>query len=459
MKSNFYRIADDYLSEVLNVGKNFDVVRKELAYKNKKGILYLLTTLSNAIEATIIAESLITAKKLKPAKDLIYNAAISEENDFSNLAKLCLSGVAILLLPNCDKALTIEIRNYPNRSIAEPSVEKSVRGSKDGFNESINDSIGLIRRRIRSRDLKIDLASVGKRSKTDVALVYLDNKVDKRVLEKIKKQIDSIEIDSLVMTSKALVESLLPQHLKPFPLARYTQRPDVASINILQGKIAIVIDTSPDVIILPISYFDHLENVEEYHQSPLIGSLTRFIRNFGVLLSIFLVPLWYILISETSINNYFILRPSKEVSMPLFLQIIIAELFVELIRLAIVHAPSELTSSIGVVAAIILGSVTIELDFFLPEVLVYISFAAIASFATPSYELSLSNRLIKFSLLILCFIMGRLGFIIGCIVLFMILVTTKNYGMSYLKPLIPFDFKASLNLIYRNDYGRDEGVK
>ncbi|HBD06273.1 MAG TPA: spore germination protein, partial [Firmicutes bacterium] len=449
--SSFYQIAVDYLTLALKVGENFDAVKKEITYKNKKGTLFLLTTLTSATEVIAISESLINCRMGKKPDYQLYNGSVSEEKDLKNLAKLVFSGVAILLLPENEYALTIEVRNYPTKGISEPNAEKSVRGSKDGFTESINDNIGLLRRRVRDKNLKIELITLGSKSKSDVALVYLDGVGDKKTIDKIREKLNNIDINSLVMTSRALVEKILPQRYNPFPLARYTERPDIASINLFQGKILLICDTSPDVIILPITIFDHFQDVEEYHQSPLVGSLTKIIRTLGIFLSVFLVPLWYILITETGINNYFILRPSKEVQMPLFLQIIIAELFVELIRLAIVHAPSELTSSIGVVAAIILGSVTIELDLFLPEVLVYVSFAAIASFATPSYELSLANRLIKVLLLTLCFLFGRLGFILGCIALFVFLVSKSVYGISYLYPLIPFDRREALKIFYRDD--------
>ena len=263
MKKMFYKLADAYLSDAIKVGDNFDAVRKVISYKNKKGILYLLTTLTSASECAVIAESLLLSKSFKKKEEQLYNAAISTENDYLNLKRLVLSGVAVLLLEENDYALTIEVRKYPTRGISEPKSEKSVRGSKDGFTESINDNIGLLRRRVRDDKLSIYLTNVGNKSKTDIAICSLDDKVDTKILDCIKEKLKNLELESLVMTSKAIVEKLLPQHLKPFPLVRYSERPDIAAINLYQGKIIIFVDTSPDVIILPISYFDHLDNVED----------------------------------------------------------------------------------------------------------------------------------------------------------------------------------------------------
>ena len=161
---------------------------------------------------------------------------------------------------------------------------------------------------------------------------------------------------------------------------------------------------------VPISLFDHLKSVEEYRQPPLVGSFIKFIRTLAILVSIFLIPLWYVLVTESNISNFFIIQPTNSESLiPIFMQIIMAEFFVETIGLAVIYTPNVLTSTIGIVAAIIMGSVSIDLNLFLPEVLLYVAVSAISSYSTPSYELSLANRLIKYSLLILSILFGSSG--------------------------------------------------
>lgn len=451
MSTAFYQSAASYLRLGMKVGANFDAVEKIISYHRRRARLFLLTTLTSSVEIIAIAESLIQSPRASDTAEQLYSGSISKVYRYQDLLRLALAGVAILLLPNEEFAYAIETRSYPTRSISEPSTEKSIRGSKDGFTESINDDIGLIRRRVRSKEFKVTLYRIGAESKTDVALVYLEDKADPAMIEELDRRLKAIKVESLVMTDRALEEKLFPQKLSPFPLARYTERPDIASINLYQGKALLVVDTSASVVITPTTWADHTKNVEEYRQSPLVGSFTRLLRTAAILLSVFLIPLWLALVTETSVNNFFVIHPSKEVDMPIILQVLIAELFIEFIRLAVVHTPSELTSSIGVVAAIILGSVSIELEIFLPEILVYVSFAAIASFATPSYELSLANRLTKYFLILLSYFFGRAGFVLGSLALFCYLASLKVFTVPYLFPLVPFDVRRAGKLVYRED--------
>lgn len=448
-KTTFAVMLDSYLKIGMKIGNNFDAVRREVKYKGKNGVLYFLSTLTSSVQIMGIIESLVNVDITKYVSKEIYVGPISYDDDYKNILKLCLSGVACLILDDYDKAIMIETREYPTRSISEPTTEKTIRGSKDGFNESINTNIGLIRRRIRDKNLTIDLFSIGKKSKTDVALIYLDDCVDEKIKNEIKLKLNNIDVDSLVMSDRALEEIIFKQNKSLFPLVRYTERPDVASIELYQGKMIIMVDTSASVIITPTTIFDHVHHVEEYRESPFAGTFLRLIRNLAIILSIFLIPLWLALVTETDINNYFILKPSKETAIPIIVQILLAELFMEMIRIAIVHTPSELTSAISMVSAIILGSVSIELEIFLPEILVYVSFETIASFATPSYELSNANKLTKYYLLFLTALFGRVGFLIGTTIFICYLSSVNILGIPYLYPIVPFDIRKAGSLFFR----------
>lgn len=450
-ETDFFVVGTSYLRLGMKVGENFDSIEKAIKYGRGKAVLFLLSTLTSSIDVISLVESVLASSRLARVDEQLFNGAASKCNDYKEALRLVLSGVALLFLPNYNYAIAIEVRNYPTRSISEPSSEKTIRGSKDGFTESINDDIGLIRRRVRSKDLKIELFKIGSESKTDVALIYLEGVARMEQVNELKEKVNQINVKSLVMSDRALEEKIFDQSYKPYPLVRYTERPDIASINLFHGKILLMVDTSPTVIITPTTLIDHTKSVDEYRHSPLVGSFFKLLRTFAILLSVFLIPLWLALITETDISNFFLIRPSKEVSMPILLQVLIAELFVELIRLAIVHTPNELTSTIGIVAAIILGSVSIDLEIFLPEVLVYVSFAAIASYATPSYELSSANRIIKYILIFLSYFFGRIGFILGVTALFIHLSSLKCLGQYYLYPLIPLRLNRLKGAFYRKD--------
>lgn len=449
MKNTFYEISSSYLKIGLRTEENFDATMKKIKKNRKEYTLFYLSTLTDNMEIMAITQSIVENPTYN-IQELILNGAVSETQDLKSMMKLALSGVAILLIKGKDYALAIESRSYHGRSLTEPDSEKTIRGSKDGFNESINDNISLIRRRIRSSDFKIELYSIGKKSKTDVAMVYLNNVADEKIIREIKSKLKRIDVESLVMTDRALEEELFGQKFNPFPLARYTQRPDIASINLLKGKIILIVDTSPSVIIVPISLFDHLKSVEEYRQPPLVGSFIKFIRTLAILVSIFLIPLWYVLVTESNISNFFIIQPTNSESLiPIFMQIIMAEFFVETIGLAVIYTPNVLTSTIGIVAAIIMGSVSIDLNLFLPEVLLYVAVSAISSYSTPSYELSLANRLVKYSLLILSILFGSSGLLLGVLILFCYLARIHVLDKYYLSPIIPFNGKDFIKLIFR----------
>lgn len=448
-KSIFARALDDYLKLGMKVGENFDAIRREVNYKGRKGVLYFLSTLTDALQVMGIIESVILTPRVKTVSTDIYVGPISYEKDFPTILKLCFSGVSCLILDDMNEAILIETRHYPNRSISEPTTEKSIRGSKDGFNESINDNLGLLRRRIRDKSLVVKLFSLGIKSKTDVALIYLEDTVDKNLIKEMEKKLNAVEVDSLVMTDRALEEVVFKQKMSPFPRTRYTERPDIAAIELYHGKMLIMVDTSASVIITPCTLFDHTHHVEEYRESPLSGSFLKLIRTLAIIISVFLMPLWLALITETDINNIFFIMPSKETKIPIIIQILLAEFFIEMVRIAIVHTPNELTSAISMVSAIILGSVSIELEIFLPEIMVYVAFEAIASFATPSYELANANRMVKYYLLLLTAVLGRIGFLFGTASVFCYLCGVKTLGVSYLYPLVPFNLKGIESLVYR----------
>lgn len=456
-RTAFAVALDSYLKLAMKVGVSFDSVRREVEFRGRTGVLYFLSTLASADQVMAVVESLVWNRRLRSTAEEIYVGPTSRETDYATILKLVLSGVSCLILDDLDEAIMIETREYPNRSISEPTTEKSIRGSKDGFNESINANLGLLRRRVRDKALTIELFTVGSRSKTDVCLVFLDDKVDPAVRAELEDRLKNLDVESLVMSDRALEEKIIGRPLSPFPKARYTERPDIAAIELYHGKALLMVDTSASVIIAPTSLFDHLHHVEEYREAPVAGSFLRIIRDLAILLSVFLLPLWFALITETDVNNYFFLRPSKETEIPILVQILLAELFMEMVRLAIVHTPSELTSAISMVSAIILGSVSIELEIFLPEILVYVSFETIASFATPSYELSTANRLVKYGLLLLTAALGRSGFLLGTIGLFVYLSGVRTLGRPYLYPLVPFDPAQARTLLWRRS-GKDRRV-
>ncbi len=438
---------EEIFDELLKCDKSLDLIKREINLKTKI-ILYYITSLIDNLQFNEIIRTLLQTKN----KDEFFNCLLNPSNmvlDSLDKALYFLYSGSVIILYD-ETIIAIDIRMYQLRSVQEPEAEKSIRGNKDGFNESINTNLSLLRRRIKDINFRAEHFIVSKDSKISVVLTYLEDKVNKRVLEKIKTKLNSLNINSLIMSDRALEELLFDQQKTIFPLVRYTERPDVASISIIKGKIIILVDNSSSSMIVPTNLFDHFCNVEEYREPPLNGTFTRFIRSISIIVSIILIPVFICLSCDRDINNGLIILKELSLSKPVLTFQVLSSIFVmEIFRIASIHTPSSLVSSVSFVAAIILGEISMSLGIFLPEILLVVSISMICSFATPSYELSLCNRIVMLILTILSIFFGYEGLLIGIILLFIHLLTLKTFTYPYLYPLCPFDFEAFKNIFYR----------
>lgn len=416
--------------------QSFDINTRSLDFRGRKvEINYISSLCSDELIAYLVEG--ITLDKGKTLKDCLNNGDVKEETDKQKYEYAMLTGCAVVKDLQENKVYVLDTRHYPTRSIEEPDTEKTVRGSKDGFNENLLNCAGLIRRRIRTLDLVLNKQTVGQKHKLDICICYLDSKVDKSMLAEIIQRMKNIQNEDLVMSDRALEELIFDQGYNPFPLVRYSERPDIVATHINHGYIAIICDTSSSVMMLPTTLFEILEHVEEHRQTPIIGTFIRLIRFSSVFLSIYLVPLWMILYDRGvfEYKNLF--------------SILLVELAVELLRIATIHTPDSISNTMGMIAAILLGEFAIELGLFSGEVLLFVAIGNVCGFATPNYELSLTNKYIKIFMILSTGLFGLIGFIVYQIVLYAYLISLRPFGFSYLYPLIPFDGQALFNFIIR----------
>ena len=418
------------------MNNSYDLKQRTLLFRGRFIHLYFFASLSN----DELISRLIEGIENNQGNDLsnCLNMGDVEKvntNDIETIQYALMSGNSALF-DGIDTYI-MDTKKYPNRSIEEPETEKSVRGSKDGFNESILNNTGLIRRRIKSADLTFKIHTIGNRNKMDIAVVYLENKVNKKILEELNKRIKSIDVDDFIMSDRAIEEVLLNQGYNPFPLVRYSERPDIVSTHIQHGHIAIICDTSSSIIMIPTTLFEILEHVEEHRQTPLIGTCIRLIRISAVILSVYLVPVW-------ALSRCFMIW-----DFPFFIQILIVEFSIELLRIATIHTPESISNAMGLIAAVLLGQFAIDLGFFSEEILLFCAIGAIGGFATPNYELSLTNKYIRIFMLIFIMLFNVLGFVVFNVLLFIYLLSLKPFSMSYLYPLFPFDKKAFITFFIR----------
>ena len=322
--------------------------------------------------------------------------------------------------------LLVDVRSYPGRTPKEPDTEKVVRGSRDGFVENIIINTALTRRRIRDGRLRFEIMRVGERGKTDIAIGYIEGLANPDLVEIIRKELQNIRIDGLPMADKTIEEFLLKQGYNPYPLVRYTERADVAATHILEGHVLIYVDTSPSVIITPTTIFHHMQHVEEYRQSAGVGTFITWVRFIGILSSLFLLPFWLLFVLEPSLlpEKIAFIGPNELTNIPVIVQIFLADIGVEFLRMAAIHTPTSLSNAMGLIAAVLIGQIAIDVGLFVPEVILYLAVATIGNFATPSYELGIANKLARLGLLILVAIFHTPGLVVGITLLYHI--TGKN---------------------------------
>lgn len=415
---------------------SYDLKQRVLNFRGRLVYLYFIASLSND---TLISR-LVEGIENNQGKDLenclnMGDVEIVNTNDIQNIQYALMCGNCALF--DGETTYIMDTKNYPNRSIQEPETEKSVRGAKDGFNESILNNTGLLRRRIKSVELCFHKETIGTKNPIDIAVAYLEDKVDKKVLHQVLSRIQEIHAQELIMSDRAIEELLLDQGYNPFPLVRYSERPDIVATHIQHGYIAIVCDTSSSVLMLPTTIFEILEHVEEHRQTPLIGTFIRIIRLSAVLLSIYLVPIWALSVSFLEWDWTF------------FVQILLVELSIELLRIATIHTPESISNAMGLIAALLLGQFAIDLGFFSEEILLFCAVGAIGGFATPNYELSLTNKYIKVMMILCILLLNIYGFVIFNIALWIYLARLKPFGMSYLYPLFPLDIKGLVQFLIR----------
>jgi len=409
-------------------------------------ILQVLQSLSKNDMSNITIQTLMTKK--------IGYIEVERFNDLEQLRSMVLAGAVGLIVDGQDEGLIIDAREYPVRSPEEPELEKVSRGSRDGLVETIIFNTALIRRRLRDPNLIFEIKTVGKRSKTDVSIAYLDDMVDKKLLSEIQDKIDKIDVGALVMAEKTLEELLIKKHwYNPLPQVKFTERPDVVAAHLMEGHIAIIVDTSPSIMLLPVTLFHFTQHAEDYYQNILVGSYYRWIRFFGMLSALLLPPLWLLLVQNKELLPDFLqfLGPNDEYTLPLFVQLLLLEFGMDVLRLSSIHTPSALNTSLGIIGGLILSDLAVKVGIFVPETVLYIALAAVGTFATPSLEFALAIRIFRLFLLVMTGVFGLWGFSLSLLVILIIVLTSRSFknGKRYTWPLIPFKWKPLAHILFR----------
>lgn len=465
---------EQYLNDIRNkipIGECFDVLERKMLIGGRDVTMFFVDGLVRGEVMQLVMSHLMQVPEksmdtCKTSRDFMKTVLpfldTITETDVDKALKHFYAGLIPIIVDGFDEIIIIDIRDYPSRGVEEPSKEKSLRGAKDGFTENLMTNVALIRRRIRDNALVFRGFIVGQVSQADVSLVYMKGKADQNIVEQLSSNLNQLKFETMTVGEQTLVEALgkledgqrkrKQSWINPFPKVRYTQRPDVVSAHVAEGKIAIITDNSPTVILLPAGIFDFVQDVDDYYFPVITGNYFRLLRIANVLVILFLTPI-YLLIVEggipAPINIQFFI-PEESFAISLFWQFILLELAIDGLKLASLNTPESLGMSLSVIGALILGEFSISSGWFIPQTILCMAIVALASFTQPSIELGYAMKFMRLLLLIGAQIFGLWGAVAALAIGFISMATTKTLvGTSYLYPIIPFNKQAAKKLMFR----------
>ncbi len=459
------RLSNDFdrnverLDALLGVGRCFDVAARELYAGRRRCRVYTIdgygdgAVLERVLAHLLSLSSTVEAQNMEEFIERYVSFAQADaETRLETAVTAVFSGKTLLLAEGFGACALIDAKQFPARGVEEPSSGKVLRGSHDGFIETLTVNTALLRRRIRDPRLTLEGHQISERSRADVALCYLEHKVDRDLLEELRAKLENIDVRSVSMSQESIAEAMMkPQWWNPFPNVRYTERPDVAAACIMEGNIVLLVDNSPAAMILPVNFFDFVQEANDFYFPPLIGSYLRVLRTVVFLLTLFITPVWYALVKTSATRGALhFLAIAEDYEVPLLVQLLFAEFIVDLIKLTSLNTPPVFSNSFSMIGALVLGDFAVQAHWLVPEVLAYMAFVAVANFAQPSYELGYSFKLLRLMLLLLVGALDWTGFGLGCAVIVVLLATNKPIaGRGYLYPLVPFNARALRELLVR----------
>ncbi|MBQ9735351.1 MAG: spore germination protein [Clostridia bacterium] len=473
--STVYEENLSYFKTRLRPGENFDVICREIKVAGEDAAFFYIDGFTKDDTMQKLLQYFIGMKSIgkDPTPAAAFAAVlpyveVDVVTDVEQMITLILSGASVMLARSFgSEAVVIDSRTYPARQTEEPDDDRVMQGAHDGFVETLIFNTALIRRRIRDPRLSMHYVNLGGSSRTDVVLCYLDGRADPKYVAWLEGKLRSVHPDSLTLGMQSLAECLIPRRwFNPFPKARYLGRPDAAAAELCEGRVLLLCDTSPQVMVLPVSIFDFMQETDDFYLPPVTGCYMRLLRHGIMLLALFFIPTWYLLLDYAAYLPAWaqVLVPKNAGALPLLLQIYLAELAVDGLKLASMNTPNILTNSLSVIGGLILGEFAVSIGWLSSDVIFYIALVAIAGFSQQNHELGYAFKFMRMIWLALAALFGVWGYFAFLPVLPILLLTNRtiNGGQSYLYPLIPFNGKALVRLFLRlpkRDVSRDDYPK
>ncbi len=432
-----------YMNEILPVAESFDIIRRDIIIGGKASVFYYIDGfIKDEVMLKIMDSFLsVTAEDMpEDAESFIQKQVpyveVDVSDDFDEVIRNVLSGPACLFIDGYKECIILDCRTYPARSVDEPDKDKSLRGSRDGFVETIVFNTALMRRRIRDPHLVMEMTEAGQASRTDIAICYMSDRVDKDLLNNLKKRIESLQLDDLRMNQQSLAEALFKRKwFNPFPKFKYTERPDTAAACLLEGKVVLLVDNSPSAMILPTSVLDMIEEANDYYFPTVTAVYLKVTRAIITIATVFFTPLYLLFMQnlEWLPDVFAFVAVRDTVNIPLIFQFLLLEISIDGLRLAAMNTPTMLSTPLSVIAGIVMGEFSVQSGWFNSEVMLYMAFVAVANYTQPNFELGYALKFMRLMLLVLTALFNLYGFIAGCILVLCFLIFNKTLsGRNYM---------------------------
>lgn len=455
-----------------SLGESSDIIFREVRIgkvgKIKAGIIYTdgltdTTTLQDFILETLMIDinEIELRKKITSEQNLVtflkdFAMTVGEIKELKNFETLytgLLSGDTIILIDGFTEGLVISNKQWAERAISEPTSQTVVRGPREGFSENVRVNTALIRRKIRDPNLWMESKVIGNRTKTNVAIMFLNGVANDKIVEEVRLRLDRIDIDG-ILESGNIEELIQDAPYSPFPTIYNTERPDVVAAALLEGRIAILIDGTPFVLIVPALFVQFFQSSEDYYQRADIASLIRLLRFFSFTIAL-LAPALFIAITT---YHHSMLPPALLISLaaqregapfPAFIEAIIMEVTFEILREAGVRMPRTIGSAMSIVGAFVIGTAAVEAGIISAAMVIVVSITAISSFVSPTYDIAIAVRMLRFIFMAIAASFGLFGITVGLIALILHLCSLRSFGVPYMSPLAPFNLSDQKDTFIR----------
>lgn len=486
---NSLEINNVYIDETIekNLNKNINIIKEEFGESSDLVIKQFCSSVNLGIEMSIVyidgladkkiinefvLKSLMNNSECKEVKEevknknllqyieenIILDSEIKKANKFKDLFLHILSGDSVILVDGFNTCFVISTKGFEDRGVQEPSSQNVIRGPRDGFCETLRTNISLIRRRIKNTNLRIEQKVIGEETNTNIAIVYVKGIADEKIINEVRYRIDKIKIDS-ILESGYIEELIQDEPYTLFPTIYNTERPDSVSAGLLEGRIAILVDGTPFVLLVPALFVQFFQSPEDYYQRADISSLIRILRYVAFFLALLTPSLF---IAVTTFHQEMIppallisiVAQREGIPFPALIEALIMELTFEILREAGVRMPKAIGTAISIVGALVLGEAAVQAGLVSPAKVIVVSITSLASFISPSYNLAMTVRILRFIFMLLAASFGLFGVALGLLTMLLHLCSLRSFGIPYMYPLAPLNLSGQKDTLIRTPLWR-----